>query len=221
MIKDTKGKLFNHSKVKYASLIWTTRCNVFETPVSRGTHFRTRYWKNLTCMLFMLHYRFKYRENFNDYQYWFESEAMPRLSRQQREQAIGRLHAGQAARVIANDFNCSIRTIERLRQRFNATNSTNDRPRSGRPQVTTPRQNRYILRQHLNDRFAWASKQHDIPSERISDPSVMIQYVVGWDLTTSDVVVPTEVLSLHKDTVRHDSNGPYTSKTGGIDNGGM
>ena len=66
---------------------------------------------------------------------------MPRLSRQQREQAIGRLHAGQAARLIANAFNCSTRTIERLRQRYNAANSTMDRPRSGRPQVTTPRQN--------------------------------------------------------------------------------
>ena len=88
----------------------------------------------------------------------FESRAMPRLNRQQRDQAIGRLHAGQAARVIANDFNCSIRTIERLRQRFNATNSTDDRPRSGRPQVTTPRQNRFILRQHLNDRFTRASE---------------------------------------------------------------
>ena len=49
----------------------------------------------------------------------------------------------------------------------------------------------------------------------------MIQYVVGWDLTTSDVVIPTEVLSLHKDTVRHVSNGPYTGKAGKIDNGGM
>ena len=81
-------------------------------------------------------------------------EVMPRLSRHQREQTIGRCHAVQGARVIANDFNCSTRTIERLRQRYNATNSTNDRPRSGRPQVTTPRQNRYILRQHLNNRFA-------------------------------------------------------------------
>ena len=90
----------------------------------------------------MLHYGFEYRENLNDYQYWFEREAMPLLSWQQREQAIGWLHAGQAARVIANDFNCSTKTIERLRQRYNATNSTNDRPRSDRPQVTTPRQNR-------------------------------------------------------------------------------
>ena len=101
---------------------------------------------------------------------------MPRLSRQQREQAIGRLHAGQAARVIANDFNCSIRTIERLRQRYNATNSTNDRPRSGRPQVTTPRQNRYILRQHLNDRFARASEtaRHTVGTHQrpVSDDTV-------------------------------------------------
>ena len=85
-------------------------------------------------------------------------EAMPRLSRHQREQAIGRCHAGQGARVIANDFNCSTRTIERLRQSYNATNSTNDRLRSSRPQVTTQRQNPYILRQHLNDRFARASE---------------------------------------------------------------
>ena len=126
-------------------------------------------------------------------------EAMPRLNRHQREQAIGRCHAGQVARVIANAFNCSTRTIERLRQSYNATNSTNDRPRSSRPQVTTQRQNRYNYSASI-----WTidlqehRKQHDIPTEHISDPSVMIQYVVGWDLTTSDVVVPTEVLSLHK-----------------------
>jgi hypothetical protein len=37
----------------------------------------------------------------------FDTEAMPRLNPQQREQAIGRLHAGQPAKVIANDFNCN------------------------------------------------------------------------------------------------------------------
>ena len=45
----------------------------------------------------------------------FDTEGMPRLNPQQREQAIGRLQAGQPARVIANDFNCNVRTIERLR----------------------------------------------------------------------------------------------------------
>ena len=88
----------------------------------------------------------------------FDTEAMPRLNPQQREQAIGRLHAGQPARVIANDFNCNVRTIERLRVRYNATNSMNDRPRCGRPQVTTTRQNRLMVRQHLRNRFTRATE---------------------------------------------------------------
>ena len=32
-------------------------------------------------------------------------------------------------------------------------NSTNDHPRSGRPRVTTPRQDRFILHHHLQERF--------------------------------------------------------------------
>ena len=51
----------------------------------------------------------------------FDTEGMPRLNPQQREQAIVRLHSGQPARVIANDFNCNVRTIEHLRVRYNAT----------------------------------------------------------------------------------------------------
>ena len=88
----------------------------------------------------------------------FDTEAMPRLNPQQREQAIGRLHVGQPARVIVNDFNCNVRTIERLRVRYIATNSTNDRPRCGRPQVTTARQNRLMVRQHLRNRFTRATE---------------------------------------------------------------
>jgi hypothetical protein len=38
----------------------------------------------------------------------FDTEGMPRLNPQQREQAIGRLQAEQPARVIANDFNCNV-----------------------------------------------------------------------------------------------------------------
>ena len=49
---------------------------------------------------------------------------MPRLRQNQREQVIGRLQAGERPRVITNAMNCSVRTIERLRERYNATNST-------------------------------------------------------------------------------------------------
>ena len=88
----------------------------------------------------------------------FDTEAIPHLNPQQREQAIGRLHSGQPARVIANDFNCNVRTIEHLRVRYNATNSMNDRLRCGRPQVSTPPQNRLMVRQHLRNRFTRATE---------------------------------------------------------------
>ena len=88
----------------------------------------------------------------------FDTETMSCLNPQQREQAIGRLHAGQPARVIANDFNCNVRTIEHLRVRYNATNSTNDRPHCDRSQVTTARQNRLMVRQHLRNRFTRATE---------------------------------------------------------------
>ncbi|CAG2242184.1 unnamed protein product [Mytilus edulis] len=78
---------------------------------------------------------------------------MPRLNPRQRKQAIGRLNAGQRPQVVANAFNCNVRTMQRLRERHNATNSTNDRPRTGRSRVTTLRQDGYILRQHLQNRF--------------------------------------------------------------------
>ncbi|ESO87391.1 hypothetical protein LOTGIDRAFT_166538 [Lottia gigantea] len=63
---------------------------------------------------------------------------MASLTSQQREQAIGRLNTGPHAQVIVNAFNCSVRTIERLRIRYNTTNSTDDRPRCDRPRITTP-----------------------------------------------------------------------------------
>ena len=37
------------------------------------------------------------------------------------------------------------------------TGSTEDLPRSGRPRVTTPAQDRYILNQHLRNRFLTAT----------------------------------------------------------------
>ena len=78
---------------------------------------------------------------------------MPRVFRNQPKQATGRLGAGQSAQIVVNAHNVNSRTIDRLQHRYNTVNSTNDRPRSGRPRVTTPRQGRFILRKHLLDRF--------------------------------------------------------------------
>ena len=51
----------------------------------------------------------------------FDVNVMPRLSRNQREQAIGRLGAGQSAQILANAYNVNGRTIYRLQHRYNTT----------------------------------------------------------------------------------------------------
>lgn len=83
---------------------------------------------------------------------------MPRLNPDERNQAVGMLRAGLSARQVANRFNCHHSTIVRLNQRFVATNSVADRPRSGPPRVTTPQQDRFIRLEHLRDRFRTATR---------------------------------------------------------------
>lgn len=83
---------------------------------------------------------------------------MPRLSRQERDQAIGRLNAGQSTQTVARAFNVHVTTIRRLRTRFNAFQTTDDRPRSGRPRVTSVRQDRLIYFQHRQERTRSASE---------------------------------------------------------------
>lgn len=83
---------------------------------------------------------------------------MPRLTQIQRNQAIGRLEAGESVQDVARHFNVNITTIYRLLHRYNATQTTDDLPRSGRPRVTTPRQDRQITRQHQRHPFLTASE---------------------------------------------------------------
>ena len=62
---------------------------------------------------------------------------MPRLDNDGRNQAIGMLNAGTLATVISLHFGCNRKTIERYRRRFRVPGNVADRPRSGRPRVTT------------------------------------------------------------------------------------
>ena len=83
---------------------------------------------------------------------------MPRLSAENRERAIGRLHAGDSIQRVAAAFGTHYTTIYRLQNRFNATNATRDLPRSGRPRVTTRAQDRLIVRQNRVDPFHTAAE---------------------------------------------------------------
>lgn len=83
---------------------------------------------------------------------------MPRLSDQDRERAIGRLQVGDSPSVVANAFNVAVSTITRLWIRFQTNGSTRDNLRSGRPRVTTARQDRQIVGQHRRDPFCSATE---------------------------------------------------------------
>lgn len=99
---------------------------------------------------------------------------MPRLNEAQRNNAIGRLEAGESQTAVATTFNVSQSTISRLWDRYLQHRSTRDLPRSGRPRVTTAAQDRYIRVRHLRDRFTTAtSTASSIPwRRRISDQTV-------------------------------------------------
>ena len=78
---------------------------------------------------------------------------MPPLRAAARENAIGLLQAGQRQADVAHALNVSQSTISRLWNRFRQSGSTADAPRSGRPRVTTPAQDRFIQLRHLRNRF--------------------------------------------------------------------
>ncbi|XP_048252581.1 uncharacterized protein LOC125380872 [Haliotis rufescens] len=69
---------------------------------------------------------------------------MPRLTAEQREGAIGMLQMGGTQEHVARIMGCFKCTIARLVTRHRQTGSTADRPRSGRPKVTTPQEDRYL-----------------------------------------------------------------------------
>ena len=67
---------------------------------------------------------------------------MVRLTDVQRGRAIALLMQGQRQQLVANHFGVNVSTIERLVRRLRETGHLADRPRSGRPRVTSRRQDR-------------------------------------------------------------------------------
>jgi transposase len=73
------------------------------------------------------------------------SMARRKLTIAERWQAIGMSNTGISSRNIALQFNVNHTVIGRLIQRYHQTGTVNDRPRSGRPRLTFPREDRRIL----------------------------------------------------------------------------
>ena len=82
---------------------------------------------------------------------------MPRVPAHLRERVLGMLQGGMRTADVARAINCNVHTVRRLRKRYRETGWTADRPRSGRPRVTTPAQDWYILKSYLRDRYRIAT----------------------------------------------------------------
>ena len=82
---------------------------------------------------------------------------MPRLNQNQRIQALTMLARGDNVFNVRRAFGCHRNTIIRLRQRFQQTGGVVDRRRPGRPRVTNPRTDRFIMLTHLRRRFQTAT----------------------------------------------------------------
>lgn len=78
---------------------------------------------------------------------------MPRLTENERMRAIGMSECNISQREIARRLNCNHTTIGRLLDRYQQTRSSRDRQRTGRPRVTTPAVDGYIVNLHLRNRF--------------------------------------------------------------------
>lgn len=82
---------------------------------------------------------------------------MPRLNLANRNIAIGRLQLGESQTEVARHMNVSQSTISRLWNRFQRFQTAEDRPRSGRPRITTAAEDRNIRLYHLRHRTVTAT----------------------------------------------------------------
>ena len=70
-----------------------------------------------------------------------------------RERAVGMTEMGATHAFIARTFDCSRLAVTNLMQRYRHPEQASDRPRTGRPTVTTPHEDRYLHVLHLQNHF--------------------------------------------------------------------
>ena len=102
-------------------------------------------------------------DSFTDFSFHFYAtlnffSIMVRLTDVQRGRAIALLMQGQRQQQVANHFGVNVSTIERFVRRLRETGHLADRPRSGRPRVTSRRQDRTIRLAHLLNRHLTATE---------------------------------------------------------------
>ena len=76
------------------------------------------------------------------------------LSESERRIIVGQYRAGVKQRDIAVNMHCSQSTVSRTISKFRNHQTLKNLPKSGRPKVTTPREDRSMVRYALRQRFS-------------------------------------------------------------------
>lgn len=98
---------------------------------------------------------------------------MPRLTPEQRGRALGMKDMGASNVLIARTFGCHRKTIENLMKRYRDTGTTLDRSRTGRPRVTSRREDRYLRTLHLRNRFLTVAESASTALGRVLSQSTV------------------------------------------------
>ena len=147
---------------------------------------------------------------------------------EQCERAIGMLTAGKSARDVARHFQRHESTIGRLLNRFQQTGNVADRPRSGRPRKTTPREDLFLTTSSRRNRFLSSQELscllRNATGTRVCDRTVRNRLLaarlkacrpyVGIPLTwriIEPVVVPY-LQQHHVGIFQHDNAHPHTAR---------
>ena len=124
---------------------------------------------------------------------------MFRLGTDARHRAIGIIQAGTPQREVALQFGVHRNTISSLWRRFQTTGSISDRPRSGRPCVTSHSQDQYIRVTHLRNRFQVASgTARTIPGLRPIHPRTVRNRLQEHHIRPRQPCVRTLLLPRHR-----------------------
>ncbi|KAG1670899.1 hypothetical protein GQR58_016621 [Nymphon striatum] len=112
---------------------------------------------------------------------------MPRrhLSEPEVARALGMLEAGLGQRRVAQTMGVSHSVISRVNQRHQETGLYSETPRSGRPVLTTPRDDRYLMNLCLRNRFHSARRlNNDFAAATGCNFQSLTFAVLGWCLRT-------------------------------------
>ena len=108
------------------------------------------------------------------------------------------IQAGTPQRDVALRFGVHRNIINSLWRRFQTTRNGSDRPRSGRPRVTSQRQDQYIRVMHLHNRFQMASVTvRTIPGLRRIHPRTVRNRLHEHYIRPRRPCVRTPLLPLH------------------------